>query len=254
MASTSAMIAALAAKHRLPVETVQDALDQVLCSKAFRQATSSEFGQVTSEGVIVFRDRGVSLLGELKRPLSRLLTGELEKILTDAATAIELEQWQRFQQQVVCAQIERCTPEGDLEVLLERVGVFGESTAELLARCSLRNLSIRDRQTLRPGQSKCFYVQKVNAVRCGDAPASISIELSRVTPRLTEYLIRRELRGKKVNIKCWKRVAGRVSYVTSDHYVPLEAIKSAGEELGERIRVEYASPSAAKGQIKTANG
>jgi len=239
MAINNEIIDTLAAKHRLSAEKVLDALDQVLCSAAFRQATSSEFGQLTNEGVVVFRERGVSLLGELKRPLSRLLTGELEKILTDAATAVELEQWQRFSQQAIRAEIQRVTPEGDLEVLLERVGIFGETTAEILARCSYRNQSPRDRQTLRPGESKFFYVHKVNAVRCGDAPASIFIELSRTTPRLTEFLIQKELKGKKANFKCWKRVVGKVSYITSDGFLPLEAIQSAVKELGERVKVEY---------------
>lgn len=229
----------LAAKHRLTTEQVRNALDQVLCSPAFQRATGADFGQLTSGGVIVFRERGLSLLGELKHPLSRLLTGELEKILSDAATAVELEQWQRLHKQVIHAQIERVTMKGDLEVILKRTGVFGETTSEIIARCHHLNLSHRDRKNLRPGDTRYFYVQKVNAVRHGDAPASIAIELSRVTPRLTEYLIRRAMKGKAVAFKCWKRVVGRVSYIESEGFIPLEAIKAAGRELDERVKVEY---------------
>lgn len=233
------IINTLAAKHRLTPEQVRDALDQVLCSSAFQRATGAEFGQLTSEGVIVFRERGDSLLGEPKHPLSRLLTGELEKVLTDAATAVELEQWQRLHKQVIHAKIERITPEGDLEVILERTGVFGETTSELIARCHHLNLSHRDRQNLRPGDTRYFYVQKVNAIRHGDAPASISIELSRVTPRLTEYLVRKAMKGKAITFKCWKRVVGKVSYIESEGFIPLEAIKAAGRELDERVKVDY---------------
>lgn len=254
MPNTNEIVMSLAAKHRLSPEQVLAALDRVLCSPAFRQATSSDFGQLSNEGVIVFRERGVSLLGELKRPLSRLLVGELEKVLTDAATAVELEQWQRLHKQVVHALIERITPEGDLEVVLELQGVFGETATEIIAKCNHRNLSHRDRQILRDGNRRYFYVQKVHAVRCGDAPASISIELSRITPRLTEYLIRRGLKGKKVQFKCWKRVVGRVNYITSQGYIPLEAIKAAGQELDERIKVEYQRPSSATGSRMAANG
>lgn len=251
---TNVIIKSLAAKHNLSPEQVRDALDQVLYSAAFRKATSSEFGQLTNEGVIVFRERGVSLLGELKHPLSRLLTGELEKILTDAATAVEMEQWQTLHKQVVYARVERITPEGDLEILLERPGVFGETACEVIAKCSHLKLSRRDRERIGPGDSRYFYVEKVNAVRCGDAPASISIELSRVTPRLTEYLLRKEMKGKKVNFRCWKRVVGRVNYIESEGFIPLEAIKAAGKELDERIKVEYEKPVTVHPHHVAANG
>lgn len=239
MEKLAEIVKSLAEKYNLPMDQVVSAVDQVLCSKAFQRATSSDCGQVTSEGVIVFRERGVSLLGELKHPLARLLTEELEKILTDAATAVELEQWQQLHKQVIHARIERITPDGDLEVQIERNGAFGEIVAAILGRCSRRNQSPRDRQMLRAGDSRFFYVQEVVARRREDSLASISIELSRVTLRLPEYLIRRELKDKKVSFKCVKRVVGRVSYVFSEGFIPKDVIKAAGKELDERISVEY---------------
>lgn len=239
---TIEIIKTLAAKHRLSTDQVQDALDQVLCAPAFRNATGSEFGKITSEGVIVFRERGASPLGELKHPLSRLLTGELEKILTDAATATELDRWRILHKKVIYARIERVTAEGDLEIVLERPGLFGEVVSEIIARCRYHKLSHRDRINLAPGQHRYFYVEKVNAVRCGTAPASISIELSRVTPRLTEYLVRKEMKDKAVSITCWKRVVGKKNYISSDGFVPKEAIIAAGRELNERVEVEYVKP------------
>jgi len=234
---TSEIISTLAEKYGLPMEKVNAAVGQVLHGKAFKHATSSDFGQITDDGVVVFRERGVSLLGELKHPLSRLLSDELEKILMDAATAVELEQWHRFYKQVVRARIERITTDGDIEVQLERNGVFGECTAEIIGKCSLRNQSPWDRHTLRCGETRYFYVQKVEARRSGTAPARISIELSRVTPRLVEYLIRKGLKGNKVSFKCVKRVVGKVSYIDSEGFIPNDVIKAAGKELGERVNV-----------------
>lgn len=248
------IIKALAAKHGLSPEQVRDALDQVLCSPAFRAATSSEFGQLTGEGVIVFRERGASLLGELKHPLSRLLTGELEKILTDAATATELDRWRILHKKVVHARIEHITAEGDLEIVLERPGLFGEAVSEVIARCSHLKQSHRDRINLAPGQTRYFYVEQVKAVRWGNAPASISIELSRVTPRLTEYLIRNEMKDKKVRFKCWKRVVGRKNYISSEGFIPKEAIIAAGHELNERVEVEYVKQETAPHSKRAANG
>ncbi|WP_224962729.1 hypothetical protein [Geomonas subterranea] len=250
---TTETVKALAAKHNLSPEQVRDALDQVLCSPAFRKATSSEFGQLTGEGVIVFRERGASLLGELKHPLSRLLTGELEKILTDAATAAELEHWLPLHKTVVKARIERISRNGDLEIVLERGGVFGEAVSEVIARCSHLKLSDRDRMRLTPGNSHYFYVEKVQAVRCGDAPASIKIDLSRVTPRLTEFLIRKEMKDKKVRFKCWKRVVGKKNYISSAGFIPKEAIVAAGCELNERMVVEYVKPESAPHSKRAAN-
>lgn len=251
--NTSEIIETLAAKHRLSPQQVRDALDQILCGTAFRKATGSDFGQLTSGGVMVFRERGASLLGEPKHPLSRLLTGELEKILTDAATAAELERWLILHKKVIKARVERVTPEGDLEVLLERPGVFGEAVSEIIARCSRHKLSHRDRGNIAEGQHRYFYVEKVNAVRCGDAPAGIFIDLSRVTPRLTEFLIRQGMRDKNVKFKCWKRVVGKISYIESEGFIPLEAIRAAGNELNERVKVDYKKPAVTPRRL-TANG
>lgn len=251
---TDEIIKVLAAKHKLSPEQVREALEQVLYSAAFKNATGSEFGQLTNEGVIVFRERGASLLGELKHPLSRLLTHELEKILTDAATAVELERWQTLHKKIIKARIERITHEGDLEIVLERSGVFGETVSEIIARCSRFKLSHRDRKNLGPGESRYFYVEKVHAVRCGDAPAGITVELSRVTPRLTEYLIRKEMKGKAVNFKCYKRVVGRKNYISSEGFIPKEAIIAAGRELNERVEVKYEKQEENRGRRSIANG
>lgn len=246
MGATNETLNLLALKHRLPIEKVKEAVDQVLCGRVFRHATSSDFGQISNEGVIVFRERGVSLLGELKRPLSRLLTGELEKLLTDAATVTELERWQMLHKQIVKAPIEMITHDGDIEVRLELTGVLGDSISEIIAICKSRNQSPRDRQKFRVGEARYFYVQKVNAVRCGDAPATISIELSRINPRFVELLIRKNLKGKQVSFKCVKRVVGKVSYISSQGFIPTDVIKQTGKELDERVDVEYKGNSPRK--------
>jgi len=245
------IITDLAAKYRLQESQVKDALDMVLSSNAFRRATNSVYGELTSEGVIVFAEDGVRHLGELKRPLSRLLSAELERILTDAATAVELDQWVRLRRQVIRARIERVAPDGTLDVVVERTGVFGETAAEVIGHCSPRNQSKRDRETLRPGEYRYFSVQRVEARRQGTAPATIAIELSRTTPQLPEYLIKRGLQGEKVPFRCLKRVVGKVSYIESEGFIPTHVIKEAGRELGERIKVDFTERDTARQREKS---
>jgi len=235
---TSEILNALAAKYRLPITKVHDALTLVLSGEAFRHATKAHFGELTEEGVLVYRDNGFQLLGHPKRPLSRILTHELERILTDANTAVELEQWERLRRQIMKARVERIDRDGTVNAVLEILGPMGEVAGEVIGRCTVGKQSPRDRETLRPGQSKYFYVEKVEAHRHGTAPATISIDLSRVVRCLPEYLLRRELKGRQVDLHCTKRVVGRVSYIDAKDFIPKAIITAVGKELGERVKVE----------------
>ena len=83
----------LSHKYRVQRATVHDALSQVLAGPVFQRATGARFGEITADGVMVFGLRGAGLLGAPRRSLTRLLSYELERKLSDAATAAEYTEW-----------------------------------------------------------------------------------------------------------------------------------------------------------------
>lgn len=233
------MVAALAGKYGMTEEQVQDALELVLSGPAFRRATGAAFGELAGNGIVVYGDHGKGFLGETRRSLSRVLSHDLERVLRDAATATEYDRCKHLRGQAVSGRIERIDKDGTLSVAIPLPGLFGETAFVILAVCSPRKQPLRERGACRPGETRMFLVERIATVRRGGISA-VRITLSRTSPRLTEKLLKRELK-ERMRLACVKRVAGRISYVEAERAIPREAIVKVGKELGERIKVRHYS-------------
>ena len=234
----------LSHKYRVQRATVLDALSQVLAGPVFQRATGARFGEITADGVMVFGLRGAGLLGEPRRSLTRLLSYELERKLSDAATAAEYTEWKPVEGHLIMGRIDRVEKNGALQVVIERTGIFGETVSEILAHCKKRYLPPHERKAPCLGKIRCFLVDRVMTIRQRTGTKTIAIQLSRTSGRMVTKLLRRELakRNEKAVVSCEKRVAGRVSYVKSNARIPVEVIHAVGKELGERVKVEYIDP------------
>ncbi len=233
-----AIIEELATLHGVERKTVEEAIACVLASPSMRKITGADFAELTSNGLIVYGKYGPGNLGMPKRSLLRALTHELEKHILDARTITEYDKVLHLKGNIIRGYIDRRHEDGSLIVSLPITGIFGEVVDEHFAICPTRNQPPHERSIYSPGQTRCFHVDKVTPVRRDDGSSAVIISLSRTARRLPAILLKKELSGRN-DIRCTKRIVGKISYIEAKGSVPREAIIKVGRELNERILVKH---------------
>lgn len=228
----------LASTYGVEREMVERAISSILASPPMRRITGADFAEMTESGLVVYGRHGVGNLGNPKRSLLRALTHELEKSLQDTRTASEYDRVMLLRNKPARGTIERKYPDGSLLVSLAITGVFGETVDEHFAFCTLRRQPPYERDKYRAGQTLQFHVERVLPVRREDGLSAVIVSLSRTSRDLPALLLSRELPGRK-DIRCIRRVVGKISHIEASEYVPKEAILKVGKELNERISVKH---------------
>jgi hypothetical protein len=242
----------VAKKYRLPEEETRTLLERSLSESltvAFRKKVIVSF----SGGVLsIYREAGRDGAEGLERlspnlvrkEVVRLCRYRIETELGKRNALSEFDYLKTLQGSAVRGVVDRVLDDGSLMVLFPVDDLF--NCREITGYCPVSQQPRRERTGYREGDSRFFFVSAVRLVGRENL-FRVDIRLSRTSRRLPETLLKRET-GRD-ELRCIRRIAGRISLVVSRERLPREAILAVATELGERVKVTWessAGPDAAQ--------
>jgi len=241
----------LALKHRLSPEETISIMAAALSASLTTTFRSRVITCMDGESLRIYAEerygagiREIVYQG-LRRNDIRLFRRRFERELMKRKAFDEHEYLSTLQGTLVRGVIDRVQDDGSLFVLIFIEELF--DCRELYALCPLCGQSSHERSALRRGVARFFYVSSVRLVKVHGIFRH-EILLNRITPRLTELLLIK-LSG-HTGFKCLRRIVGKMSLVVSTTKIPRNAVKAAGQELGERIIVRWNSSKRTRRQGK----
>ncbi len=227
-------------KYDLAVDEVRDEVE-----KAISNVLTLRFG-FEVEAVINIKTGVIDIYGystkgvlqiqqkDIKKPLLRdIKYSVINKFLLRTALK-ECKMLKKLIQTVVYGTVRKGCNSEFLYISIQdidgREGVVGE--------CRPESQTPKERGRIE-GMTLPFYVLSVRPIYEGTIPR-IGIELSRNSKGLPEWLLKKEVFKKNMDIKvkCVKRIAGAFSLVHVTEKIPRECIKKVSDELKERIIVQ----------------
>lgn len=170
----------------------------------------------------------------------------IEEQLQKKKVETEYIRYMDLQSQMVKGYVLSKNRQGDLLVEIERETLLKRVT--LNAVCSLRHQPQHERAHYQIDRDYNFYVSKIYPAEERGMPR-LDIQLSRVSCRLPEWMIRRalEARGNGLpseenSFKCVERLCGKFSRIESEKRIHKDIIKSVSRELRESVFVKYGNP------------
>lgn len=137
---------------------------------------------------------------------------------------------------VVRGVIDRIRDDGAFSVLFYVDELF--NCREVAAICPLSQQPPGERELYAVGAPLFFFVSDVRLIG-REMHFKVDVRLSRTSMRLPELLLK--MQSGIGEIRCVRRVAGRISVVVARERLPREAITAVAAELGERIKVSWDS-------------
>ncbi|HOI16663.1 MAG TPA: hypothetical protein PK036_10025 [Geobacteraceae bacterium] len=234
----------VAREHRLPAREARALLERTLS-----EALTDAFGRrvivfLSGEAIAIYREtgrngpEGLEQLSprQVWKEVIRLCRYRVETELNRRKAIREYDFLKTLQGAVVRGVVDRVMEDGSLAVLFPVDELF--NCREVAGTCPVSMQPPRERGTYRQGEGRSFFVSSVRLVD-KDQVLRVDILLSRTTLRLPEALLKMETG--MVGIRCIRRIAGRISLIESRESLPREAILAVAAELGERVKVTWAS-------------
>ncbi|MRR58330.1 MAG: hypothetical protein EG824_08985 [Deltaproteobacteria bacterium] len=231
-------------EYRLPAGETMVILEQTLS-----EALTEAFGRrvivsLSGENMIIYRETGRNGPEGLERLSPRQIRKEVVRLcryrvkteLNRRKAIGEYDFLKTLQGAVVRGVVDRVMNDGSLVVLFPVDELF--NCREVAGTCPVAQQPQRERGIYRQGESRFFFVSSVRLVGW-DKVLLLEIRLSRTSRRLPEILLKMETG--MTGIQCTRRIAGRISLVTSRESLPREAILAVAAELGERVKVTWES-------------
>lgn len=231
-------------EYRLPAGETRAILEQTLSD-----ALTEAFGRrvivsLAGENMVIYREtgkngrEGLERLSprQIRKEVVRLCRYRVETELNRRKAIREYDFLKPLQGSVVRGVVDWVMHDGALAVLFPVDELF--NCREVAGTCPVAQQPPRERGTYRQGEAKLFFVSSVRLVGW-DKVLLVEIRLSRSTRRLPEALLTMETG--MTGIRCIRRIAGKISLVTSRESLPREAILAVAAELGERVKVTWAS-------------
>ncbi|MHC1697593.1 MAG: hypothetical protein AB9919_05930 [Geobacteraceae bacterium] len=234
----------IAREYRLPAGETRAILEQTLSD-----ALTEAFGRrvivfLSGEKMIIYREsgkngrEGLERLSprQIRKEVVRLCRYRIETELNRRKAIREYDFLKTLQGAVVRGVVDWVMHDGSLAVLFPVDELF--NCREVTGTCTLSMQPQRERGTFREGEARSFFVSSVRLVGW-DKVLLVEIRLSRTSRRLPEILLKMETG--MTGIRCTRRIAGKISLVTSRKNLPKEAILAVAAELGERVKVTWES-------------
>lgn len=234
----------VARKHRLPSEETR-----ILLERALSESLTEAFGKRV---IVTFREDALSIYREtgrdcaeglerlstcqIRKEVVRLCRYRVETELGKRKTIAEYDYLKTLQGVAVRGVVDRVLDDGTLMVLFPVDELF--NCREITGACPVSQQPRQERGGYREGDTRFFFVSAVRLVG-REALFRVDIRLSRTTRRLTEVLLKMETGLGE--IRCVRRIAGKISLVAARERLPREAILTVAAELGERIKVTWES-------------
>lgn len=234
----------IAKEYRLPAGETRAILEQTL-SDALTEAFSRRvIVCLSGEELAIYRETGKNgreglerlYPRQIRKEVVRLCRYRVETELNRRKAIREYDFLKPLQGLVVRGVVDWVMHDGSIAVLFPVDEVF--NCREVAGTCPVTQQPPRERGAYRQGESRFFFVSSVRLVSW-DKVLLVKIRLSRTTRRLPEILL--EMETGITGIRCTRRIAGRISLVTSLEGLPREAILAVAAELGERVKVTWAS-------------
>jgi len=234
----------VAKEYRLPAGETWALLERTLS-----EALTEAFGRrvivsLSGEAIAIYREtgrngpEGLERLSprQVRKEVVRLCRYRIETELGQRKTLIEFDYLKTLQGSVVRGVVDRVLDDGTLIVLFHVEELF--NCREITGACPVSQQPRREREGYRAGDTRFFFVSAVHLVD-RKTLFRVDIRLSRTTRRLPEVLLKMETGLGE--IRCVRRIAGRISLVESRERLPREAILAVSTELGERVKVTWES-------------
>jgi len=235
----------IAGEYRLPAGETKAFLERTLSS-----ALSESFGKqtvvlFTGNSLSIYRERGKNNVSELEQlPISRLSRKLIRRCRHQAETELqkrkalaEYDYLKPLQGTLVRGIIERIWEDGSLIVLFNLDELFNRR--EIRGVCPLPLQPPGERGRYRREDVRYFFVAKIRLIRLAEWLFRVDARLSRTSRLLPELLLK--MKSECADIKCIRRIAGKISFVVSKERLSREAIREVSAELGERVKVTWES-------------
>ena len=245
----------LAEKFSLP-----DGESKKLLENALSESLTEAFGKqvivyLSGNSLSIYRETVRDGSVELKRLPPDLLRKDLirrcryfvERELQRRKAIIEFDYLESLRGTAVKGVVDKVRSDGSLLVLFYVDDLF--DCREIAGTCPVSQQPPEERGLYAPGDSHFFFVSKVLLVGREKA-LKVDVRLSRTSMRLPELLLK--MKSGVGEIKCVKRIAGRISVVMAGQRLSREAIIATASELGERVRVIWGSQAGSERKRKRA--
>ncbi|NVN92341.1 MAG: hypothetical protein HXX11_17310 [Desulfuromonadales bacterium] len=177
--------------------------------------------------------------GRLSRKLLRLCRYRVGTELQKRKSLVELDYLKTLQGTIVRGTTDRVRDNGSLIVLIRMDELFRRR--EVSGICPLKLQPQRERGRYCIGDAWYFYVTRVSLICLAgrERLCRVDVILSRTSRLLPELLLK--MKSGSGDISCPRRIAGKISFVSSKQRLPREAIQAVSKELGERVKVRWES-------------
>jgi hypothetical protein len=234
----------VAGKYRLPAVETKNLLERALSESLTEAFGKRVIVSFCGDALSIYRETGSNGAEGLERlsppqvrkDVVRLCRYRIETELRRRKALIDFDYLRTLQGSVVRGVVDRVLDDGTLMVLFPVDELF--NCREITGSCPVSQQPQRERGSYREGKTSFFFVSTVRLLGRKNL-FRVDIRLSRTTRRLTEVLLKMETGLGE--IRCVRRIAGRISLVESRERLPREAILAVSTELGERVKVTWES-------------
>ena len=235
----------IAGEYRLSVGETKAFMERTLSS-----SLSESFGKravvlFTGNSLSIYRERSNDDASELEQlSISRLSRKLIRRCryrigieLQKRKALAEYDYLKPLQGTLVRGTIERIWDDGSLIVLFSLDELF--IRREIRGTCPLSLQPPTERSRYRRCDVRYFFVAKIRLIRLAEWLFKVDVRLSRTSRFLPELLLKSK--SGIADIRCIRRVAGKISFVVSKESLPRDAIREVSAELGERVKVTWES-------------
>ncbi len=235
----------LAGECRLPAGEARELLERSLSAALSESCDKRSVVLITGNEIVVYRETGWDNspelewvpFGRLSRKLLRRCRYRVGTELRKRTALVEHDYLKTLQGTLIRGTIERIWEDGSLIILFSLDELF--IRREIRGTCPLSLQSPTERGRYRRGEARYFFVAKVRLIRLAEWLFRTDIRLSRTSRFLPELLLK--MKCECADIRCIRRIAGRISFIVSKERLPREAIREVSAELGERVKVTWES-------------
>lgn len=234
----------IAREYRLPAGETMVILEQTLSDTLTEAFGRRVIVSLSGENMVICREtgkngrEGLERLSprQVRKEVVRLCRYRIETELNRRKAIREYDFLKTLQGAVVRGVVDRVKKDSSLVVLFPVDELF--NCREIAGISPVSMQPPRERGTYRQGEARFFFVSSVRLVGW-DKVLLVEIRLSRTSRRLPEALLKMETG--LTEIRCIRRIAGKISLIASRERLSREAILAVATELGERVKVTWES-------------
>jgi len=235
----------IAGEYRFSAVEARPFLERTLSASLSESLGKRAVVLISGNDITVYREKGgddspvleqVPLSG-LNRKLLRRCRYRIDTELRKRMSQVEYDYLKPLQGTVIRGIIDGIREDFSLVILFSVDELF--KRREIIGICPLSLQPPRERGKYRRGEACYFIVAKIRLIRLAEWLFRVDVRLSRTSRLLPELLLK--MKSEYAEIRCVRRIAGRISFVVSKERLPLEVIRDVSAELGERVKVTWES-------------